>query len=215
MRSPSCLCICVFPLSTNFDEIWYVCHDNWGHLKGVLHKSLSSVYVCICIPLIDGFVNKFCGNQYKQQYTSCRTRHFLCGPCLIKGESVGVCIPLSLLVSAISRIFLCNKELPRLRFLCGPCRMKGKHEISSFQNFLVTIRNDYKRQYVTIRTNTVSVFKRRWTSIRPKRGLQRVHLLFRFREPCVGSNRDSGAHSLDWDISVTACSLSVQKSGIK
>jgi hypothetical protein len=30
--------------------------------------------------------------EYTQQQRNCWTRHYLCGPCLIKGESVGLCV---------------------------------------------------------------------------------------------------------------------------
>jgi hypothetical protein len=36
---------------TNLYETWCIHHGSWTHQKGVLHKSLPSVCVCMCIPL--------------------------------------------------------------------------------------------------------------------------------------------------------------------
>jgi hypothetical protein len=35
---------------TNLHETWYVYHGTWADLNGLLHESLPSVCVCICIP---------------------------------------------------------------------------------------------------------------------------------------------------------------------
>jgi hypothetical protein len=37
---------------TNLYETWYVCRGTWAHLNGVLHKSLWSVCVSLCVPPI-------------------------------------------------------------------------------------------------------------------------------------------------------------------
>jgi hypothetical protein len=56
MRSPCHLCLWIPP--TNFwmlqpiMKLGYVHHGTWAHLSGVLHKSLPSVSVCICIPIV-------------------------------------------------------------------------------------------------------------------------------------------------------------------
>jgi hypothetical protein len=48
-----------------------------------------------------------------QQWRNCWRRHFLYGPCHIKGESVGLCIPLSLLGNGLVNTF------PRQRRIVG------------------------------------------------------------------------------------------------
>jgi hypothetical protein len=35
---------------TNLYETWYIYHGTWAHLNGILHKSLPSICVCMCIP---------------------------------------------------------------------------------------------------------------------------------------------------------------------
>jgi hypothetical protein len=59
MQSPSCFCVWVCPHKflnawANLYETWYVrvCHGNWTHLNGVLHKSLPSVCVSVCVSLL-------------------------------------------------------------------------------------------------------------------------------------------------------------------
>jgi hypothetical protein len=56
VRSLCCLCVCVSPLSTfecQNQSLWnlvYIYIGTWAHLKAVLHKSFSSVYVSLlCI----------------------------------------------------------------------------------------------------------------------------------------------------------------------
>jgi hypothetical protein len=95
MQSPS-VCLCIpspnhLPNAlTNFYEIWCVHHGTWAHLNGLLYKSLPSVCVYVySLPLLgNGSVTRSCGNEYTQQRTNYWTRHFLSGPCRIKGESV-------------------------------------------------------------------------------------------------------------------------------
>jgi hypothetical protein len=51
-------CLCVNPpykllnAWTNLYETWYVCHGTWAHLSGVLHKSLPSVCVSLCVSVL-------------------------------------------------------------------------------------------------------------------------------------------------------------------
>jgi hypothetical protein len=53
MRSPSSLYVCVSHLNRMLEpilnEILYVHHGTWAHFNGVLHKSLSSVCVSVCV----------------------------------------------------------------------------------------------------------------------------------------------------------------------
>jgi hypothetical protein len=51
MRSPCWLCISFINFWTSLYETWYVYHVTWSHLSGVLHKSLPSVCVFICVSL--------------------------------------------------------------------------------------------------------------------------------------------------------------------
>jgi hypothetical protein len=56
MRPPCCLCVCESP-HTNFwmsDQIFMklVYHVTWARLNGVLHKSLPSVCVSVCVSLL-------------------------------------------------------------------------------------------------------------------------------------------------------------------
>jgi hypothetical protein len=50
--------ICVFLLLTSeclkkkLCEIWYVYHDTWTHLNGILHKSLPSIFASVCVSLL-------------------------------------------------------------------------------------------------------------------------------------------------------------------
>jgi hypothetical protein len=93
MRSPSCLCIYVSSPSSTFkclnQSLWNFVHITWqlNPSRRRTYKSLPSFCVSLCVSLLS-----FLGNG------SAKTRHFLCGPCLIKGESaLCLCIPLSLL----------------------------------------------------------------------------------------------------------------------
>jgi hypothetical protein len=60
MRSTYCLYVRVYVyppphihfwmLEPNLYKTWYVYHATWGHLNGVLHKSLPRVSIYMCIP---------------------------------------------------------------------------------------------------------------------------------------------------------------------
>jgi hypothetical protein len=49
------VCVSVYPThqllnaSINLYETWCVCHGNWFRLNGVLHKSLPSICVSVCV----------------------------------------------------------------------------------------------------------------------------------------------------------------------
>jgi hypothetical protein len=97
---------------------------------GVLHNpSHQSVWLDVYFPLWllgNGSVNTFRSNEYTKQQNNCRTRRFLCGPCGIKGESVGVTV-----YPAIVACQRLGKDVPaatnncwRRRFLCGPYRIR-------------------------------------------------------------------------------------------
>jgi hypothetical protein len=77
---------------TNLYETWYVYYGTWAHLNGILHKSLSSVSVSVCVSplslLHNGSVNTFPRQLIHETRKNFWTRRFLCGPCCIKGESV-------------------------------------------------------------------------------------------------------------------------------
>jgi hypothetical protein len=57
MLSPSCLFFCeslllILNASTNLYGAWYLYHGIWAHLNGLLHKSLSLVYVSQHVSLL-------------------------------------------------------------------------------------------------------------------------------------------------------------------
>jgi hypothetical protein len=66
--------------------------------------------------------------QRIHETNNCWTRRFLCGPCRMKWDSVG----LSVYCHIVARQWLGKRW--RHHFLCGPCRIKGKQAIRSFQN---------------------------------------------------------------------------------
>jgi hypothetical protein len=57
--------------STNHSETWYVYHGTWAHLNGVLHKSIPSVCVSVCVSLLSllgkGFVKCIPPLVFRQQ----------------------------------------------------------------------------------------------------------------------------------------------------
>jgi hypothetical protein len=72
-RSSSCLCIYVSLLWTFeclnqylWNLVCTVYHGNWAHLNGILHKSLPSVCVSICISLLSLLCNSSV-NTFPQQ----------------------------------------------------------------------------------------------------------------------------------------------------
>jgi hypothetical protein len=64
MRSPCCLYVymCIPPLkqllnaATNFYETWFAYHVVWGHLNGVIYKSLPSVVSTLQPPKLYYFI---------------------------------------------------------------------------------------------------------------------------------------------------------------
>jgi hypothetical protein len=110
---------------TNLYETWYVYHGTWAHVNDVLHKSLPSVCVSVCVSL------------YRCLATACWTRRFQCSPCRMKGKSRG----LSVYSPTFARQWL-GKNIPGAtncwehRFLCGSCRVWGKQRVRSSHNFL-------------------------------------------------------------------------------
>jgi hypothetical protein len=105
MLSLSCLCVSVSPASSfeclnQFYETWYVYHGTWAPLSDILHKSLPSVCVSVCVsPVVllhSGSVYMFLQQRIRETKMNCWTHHFPCGPRHMKGESV-VClyVPLS------------------------------------------------------------------------------------------------------------------------
>jgi hypothetical protein len=106
LRPPCCLCVCISPLSTfdylaNLYEPWYVYHGTWAHLSGVLHKSLPSVCVCMCIFLI--VARQWLDRHVPMATNRCRNRRkvgvIFYMVHVISKDSLCVClrIPLSLL----------------------------------------------------------------------------------------------------------------------
>jgi hypothetical protein len=82
MLSPGCLDVCVSPSQlliawASLYETWYVHHDTWAHLNGVLHKSLPSVCVSLCVSLLSLLGN--CSVR-----SSCRNEELLEAPFSIR-----------------------------------------------------------------------------------------------------------------------------------
>jgi hypothetical protein len=151
-----CLCITAYQLLnvwTNLYETWYLYNDNWAHLNGVLHKSLPSVCVSVCVSLVSlqgngsvKFIPPFSARQRLGKHVPAAKntsnnirivkRVISYAVRVLSQESLWVCpcIPLSLLGKDIPAA---TKDCWRRRFLCGPCRKKGKWVISSSQNKLL------------------------------------------------------------------------------
>jgi hypothetical protein len=97
------LSVCVSPIYflnawTTLYESWYILyHGTWAHLNGVLHKTLPSVCVPVCVPLLSLLGNssvKTLPRQriHTQQWKNCWMRRFLCLPCSNK-ESRQLVLP--------------------------------------------------------------------------------------------------------------------------
>jgi hypothetical protein len=144
--TPFCLCVCVSRLSTCeclSQSLWNLVCISW-HPESIstayfINPSHHSVSMCIPISLLgNGSVNTFPLQQIHDT-KNCWTHPFLCGPCLIKIESLGLLVYLPI----VARQWLgkgvpaATKNFWRHRFLYGPCRIKGKYAISSSQNFLI------------------------------------------------------------------------------
>jgi hypothetical protein len=114
MRSPSCLCVCVSPLST-FQSIlmklgMYIMAPEPNSTAYFINPSHRPC-VCMCIP--HSVARHRLGEHVPAATKNCWWCRFLCGPYLIKGESVGLCIPLSLLGNNSVKAF------PRQRRIVG------------------------------------------------------------------------------------------------
>jgi hypothetical protein len=77
----SILIICTIPIA-----LGYVCYGNLVCMSGLLQTfcvsaSLSTLYL-LDKDLVDTFLREKC----KQQLDICWNRHFLCRPCLVKGD---------------------------------------------------------------------------------------------------------------------------------
>jgi hypothetical protein len=67
------------------------------------------------------------GKHVPAAMKNCWRRRFLCGPCRIKGESVGLSVyfPIVAWQRLGKHVPAAMKNSWRRRFLCGPCRIKG------------------------------------------------------------------------------------------
>jgi hypothetical protein len=109
MRSPCCLCNCVCLCTCTPSHqlwnswTWYVYHGTWAHLNSVLHKSLPSVSVAVCIsPSI--IATQRLGKHVPAATNTCNNkriigRFILFAVCVVSKESlwVSLCIALLLL----------------------------------------------------------------------------------------------------------------------
>jgi hypothetical protein len=125
-------CVSVYP-PINFwmPDTWYVYHDTWAHLNGVLHKSLPSVCVSVCVPLIiarqrlDKNVTAATTTHVTKKI--CWMRHFLCGPCRIKGKQA----------SSSSQSFFLNNVICGIKI--GEIIIKQKGNILLQKNKLMSM----------------------------------------------------------------------------
>jgi hypothetical protein len=113
-------CVSVYPLPhqllnawTNLCETWYVYHCTWAHLKGLLHKSVPSVCVPVCVSLLSlldncsvKFIPPFFASQLLGRHVPAATNTLNSAICVLSKERLCVC-------------------LGRRRFLCGPCHIRG------------------------------------------------------------------------------------------
>jgi hypothetical protein len=130
--------------STNLYETRYVYHDTRAHLNGVLHKSLPSVCMSVCVSLLPlvrtGSVKcipPFIARQRLGKYVPAATNAHNNRRIVVR-VSVGLCIPLSL---------LCNNSVkisPRQRGIVGGVfravrvvSKEGRLKRSSSQNLLL------------------------------------------------------------------------------
>jgi hypothetical protein len=102
MRSPCCLYVCALWISPSltFECLQHSLRNSicisWhlSHHSGVLHKSLPSVFVSVCISLLTLLgnisVNTFPQQRIRATVEKLLEASFLCGPCLIEGESVAL-----------------------------------------------------------------------------------------------------------------------------
>jgi hypothetical protein len=102
MRGQSCLFVYVIrPINLGIPEpifmklgMYFVISDpiSSAHLINSLHQSVRLNVYPLSLPG-NGLVNRLLGNEYTKQYKNYWMRHFLGYPCVIKRESVGLCIP--------------------------------------------------------------------------------------------------------------------------
>jgi hypothetical protein len=151
MRSLCCLyvCVSVYPPYQLFNawrnpcETWFVHHSTWAHLNYFLRKSLPSICVFVCVSVLSLLGNgsvkcihpfgarQWLGkhfhtaNEYTQQWKNYSMRHFLWGPCLIKGGYVGLSMYLLSLLNNNS-----VKTFPRQRRIVEDALV---YEVVSYQ----------------------------------------------------------------------------------
>jgi hypothetical protein len=106
-------------------------HGNWARLNGVFHKYLPSV--CVSMYIASFFVRQVLGKHVPVATNTLINRrilgprHFLCGLCLMKAESVGLSVCPSLVATyQLDKDVLAVTMNCWCRFLCSPCRIKGK-----------------------------------------------------------------------------------------
>jgi hypothetical protein len=115
MRTSYCLYLWIRPYSflnawTNLYETSYIYHGTWGYFNSTLHKPLPSVCMSVCVSLLlllgNGSENTFPSNRIHTTIEELWMCHFLCGLCLIKGDSVGLSVyPLLLLGNNLVQTF--------------------------------------------------------------------------------------------------------------
>jgi hypothetical protein len=121
---------------TRLYETWYVHHGTWAHINGVIHKSLPSACLCMCIPLSltgNGPVNMLPWqwiHETKSYWICC----FLCSLCHIKNSLCVFVTPHC--CKKMAWYMLLHQQRIVEGILYGPCCIKGNEVTSSSQNFL-------------------------------------------------------------------------------
>jgi hypothetical protein len=139
------LCICTVYPPINFwmpEKIFM----NLG-MYVMARESISTAYFinpshqCVCVSLRIVARQRF-GRHVPVAMNTRNNRElletsFYIRPVSYQGESVGLCVPLSLRGSASVKTFpRQRKNCWTLSFLCDPCRIKEKQAISSSRNFM-------------------------------------------------------------------------------
>jgi hypothetical protein len=160
MQSPCCMCLWIPPIST-FEclrqSLWNLAlyHRIRAHLNGALHKSLSLVTVCVCIPPIVarqrlGKMYPFIARQRLDRHVTAATNATIGHVCL--------CASLSLLGNNSVKTFSRQKEVFKASFSerCGSDERKAGD--SSFPRLVVQYFRYLLKQAYMPSTNTSFVF---------------------------------------------------------
>jgi hypothetical protein len=129
-----------------YQSLWNFVYTYIMALKPVsaAYFVIRPISLCFCVCSVSLLGNGSVGT-FPQQWTHRKkqnswTRHFLCGPCRIKGESVGLSVYPHIVTSQWigKHTPVAMKNYWTRRFLCGPCRIKGESVGFSVYPHIVT-----------------------------------------------------------------------------